>query len=123
MVDQLIRSVLEQDRAPVVLCDLQHTIRYMNPAAGVAYGKYGGLALLGKNLLLCHKESSVQKLLRVLQWFAKDPANNCVHTFYDRKENKDVYVIALRNAQGELIGYYEKTEERNVDTTALYEMF
>ena len=27
------KSVLDQDRAPVVLCDLEHTIIYMNKAA------------------------------------------------------------------------------------------
>ena len=28
------KSVVDQDRAAVVLCDLEHTIIYMNPAAG-----------------------------------------------------------------------------------------
>ena len=42
------RSVLEQDRCAVVLCDLGHTIVYMNPAAGERYARYGGMALLGK---------------------------------------------------------------------------
>lgn len=32
------KSVLEQDRAAVVLCDLSHTIVYMNPAAGALRG-------------------------------------------------------------------------------------
>ena len=27
------KSVLEQDRAPIVICDCTHTIIYMNPAA------------------------------------------------------------------------------------------
>ena len=27
------KSVLESDRAAVVICDLEHTIIYMNPAA------------------------------------------------------------------------------------------
>ena len=27
------KSVIEQDRAPVVICDLEHIILYMNPSA------------------------------------------------------------------------------------------
>ena len=48
------KSIIDQDREAVVICDLDHTILYMNPAAVVDYGKYGGAALLGKSLLACH---------------------------------------------------------------------
>ncbi len=30
---ELFRSVLAGDRAPVVICDLSHTVVYLNPAA------------------------------------------------------------------------------------------
>ena len=36
------KSIIDQDREAVVICDLDHTILYMNPAAVVDYGKYGG---------------------------------------------------------------------------------
>lgn len=39
---------------------------------------------------------------------------------YNEKENKDVYMVALRDAQGELIGYYEKHEYRNCEAAELY---
>ena len=42
------KSIIDQDREAVVICDLNHIIIYMNPAAVVDYGKYGGAALLGK---------------------------------------------------------------------------
>jgi hypothetical protein len=45
-----------------------------------------------------------------------------VHTFRNEKENKDVYMIALRDDEGELIGYYEKHEYRNIETMKLYDM-
>ena len=45
------KSIIDQDRESVVICDLNHIIIYMNPAAVVDYGKYGGAALLGKSLL------------------------------------------------------------------------
>ena len=36
-----LQSVLEADRAAVVICDLEHTIIYMNPAAIERYVKWG----------------------------------------------------------------------------------
>ena len=39
------KSVLDQDRAPVVLCGMDHTNIYMNPAAGARYAKLGGMVM------------------------------------------------------------------------------
>lgn len=40
----------------------------------------------------------------------------------NEKENKDVYMVALRNESGELIAYYEKHEYRNRETMKMYDM-
>ena len=113
------KSVMEQDRSAVVLCDLEHTIIYMNPAAGERYAKYGGMALEGKSLLACHSPQSNDMIRRVVEWFKADQAHNLIYTFRNDKENKDVYMIALRDDGGELIGYYEKHEYRNRETMKL----
>jgi len=115
------KSVLEQDSAAVVLCDTEHTIIYMNPAAIARYEKYGGAALLGRSLLRCHPPQANALIERVLAWFGADPAHNCVHTFYNEQENKDVYMIALRDGET-LIGYYEKHVYRDRDMTPFYAM-
>lgn len=115
---QFFKSVLEQDTAPVVICDLQHMVRYMNPAACREYANYGGAQLLGKNLMDCHNPRSREKILEILCRFSQDAAQNRVHTFYSEMENKDVYMVALRDHRGCLIGYYEKHEYRNRDTEA-----
>ena len=115
------KSVLDMDTAAVVLCDTAHTIVYMNPAACARYAKWGGEALLGKNLLACHNGRSQEMIVRVLAWFAASPENNVIHTFFNEKENKDVYMVALRDDRAQLIGYYEKHEYRTRDTRALYD--
>ena len=48
------KSLVDQDRAAVVICDLEHTIIYMNPAAIASYAKHGGAALLGKKIGRAH---------------------------------------------------------------------
>ena len=120
--EMLFKSVLEADRAAVVLCDLAHTIVYMNPAARQRYAKWGGAALVGKNLLDCHNERSRALIRQIVEWFKASADNTLVYTFYNAQENKDVYMVALRADGGELIGYYEKHEYRDRETMKLYEM-
>ena len=116
------RSVLEQDRAPVLLCDLQHTILYLNPAAAKRYAAAGGQNLVGQSLMRCHPPQAQAIIERVLNWFRASPEHNLVYEFRNDEENKDVYMVALRDGDGTLIGYYEKHEYRDRETMPLYEM-
>ena len=117
-MEAVFKSVLEQDKAPVVICDPEHVIIYMNPAAKAQY--HGDLT--GKNLLDCHNERSKEMILKVVSWFEKSPGNNIVHTFFNPKLNKDVYMVALRDGNGKLIAYYEKHELRTADETPFYDL-
>ena len=121
MLHTMFQSVIDQDRAAVVLCNLAHEIVYMNPAAVKNYEKWGGDKLIGKSLLNCHNEESKQKIEKVLDWFKEDSSHNMIYTFYNEKQNKDVYMVALRDAKKELIGYYEKHEYRNAESAKLYD--
>ena len=112
------KGVLEQDSAPVVICDLEHTVVYMNPASIKRYH----VDLTGKSIKNCHNAQSNEKIDEVVAWFNKSEENNIVYTSRNDKENKDVYMVALRNDSGELIGYYEMHEYRTNETTKLYEM-
>ena len=112
MENNFFKSVIDADDAPVVICDLEHTIVYMNPTAVKRYEKRGGAALVGRSIKGCHDGDSNDKI----------EGNNKVYTFRNEKENKDVYMIALRDEEGELIGYYEKHEYRNIETMKLYDM-
>ena len=115
-------SIAEQDRAAVVICNLDHEIIYMNPAAVLNYEKYGGKELLGRNLLECHNSKSCEGIKKVVEWFASDETHNLVYTSHDEKRNKDVYMVALRD-DGKLIGYYEKHEYRDRETMRPYDLW
>ncbi len=115
------KSIVEQDTAAVVICDLQHTIIYMNPTAIERYSKRGGAALIGQSLLNCHNANSGIIINKVIDWFKSDNKHNIIHTYYNEKENKDVYMVALRDDKSELIGYYEKHEYRTKDDSPMYQ--
>lgn len=79
------------------------------------------MALVGRSLLDCHDSKSNELIERVVSWFRVDRTHNLVYTFHNEKENKDVYMVALRDESGELIGYYEKHEYRERETMARYD--
>lgn len=116
------KSLVDQDREPIVICDTAHTIVYMNPAARKRYEKRGGAALIGCSLLGCHNAASSAAIGRVLEWFGRSAEHNIVFIYRNEKEDADVYMVALRGGDGALIGYYEKHESRRHDTGAYYAM-
>ena len=116
------KSIIDQDRSAVVICNLEHEIIYMNPTAIEYYGKRGGDKLIGQSLLECHNPESREKIQQVVDWFAAEESHNIVYTFHNEKQNKDVYMVALRDG-GKLIGYYEKHEYRNMETMKLYDLW
>ncbi|MBO5313460.1 MAG: PAS domain-containing protein [Clostridia bacterium] len=118
MLSKLFKSVMEQDRAPIVICDINSTVVYMNPSAKKRYG----IDLTGRSIRECHPPKANEKIDRVLEWFLESRENNIVYTYRNDKENKDVYMVALRDEKGEMIGYYEKHEYRSAETSPLYGM-
>ena len=117
-INSFFKSVIDSDKAPVVICDLEHTVVYMNPASIARYK----LDITGKSIKACHNADSNEKIDRVVAWFAESKDNNIVFTSRNDKENKDVYMVALRDEKGTLIGYYEKHEYRNKETAELYKI-
>lgn len=115
------KSVIDQDTSSVVLCDLNHTILYMNPAAIRNYAKRGGEKLIGQSLLDCHNPHSRELIKKTVAWFEESREHNRVFEFHHEKDNRDVYTVALRDGSGQLIGYYEKHEYRNPETAAPFE--
>lgn len=119
-LSKFFKSVIDQDQCAIVICNLEHEIIYMNPAAIARYAKSGGAELVGKSLLNCHNEKFVEMIHKVLDWFEESREHNRIYSYRNEKENRDVYMIALRDEDGTLIGYYEKHEFRNVETQQPY---
>lgn len=117
-LSSFFKSIIDQDTAPIVICDLEHTVVYMNPASITRYK----VDITGKSIKNCHNADSNAKIDRVVAWFKENKENNVIFTYHSEKDNKDVYMVALRDVVGTLIGYYEKHEYRNKETRELYKM-
>lgn len=119
MLSKLFKSIIDQDTASIVICNLNCTIVYMNKSAVKIYKK----DLTNTNLKLCHSEKSNLLIDEVISWFKLSHDNNIVYTYHNHSENKDIYMIALRDESGNLIGFYEKHECRNNEKMKKYNIY
>lgn len=106
------KSVIDQDQSPVVICDAQHSIVYMNPAAISRYAHAGGAQMVGSSILDCHSPETGELMKRILAWFCQSPDNNSVFEGVGTSGDEDVYMVALRGDCGQVIGYYERHDRR-----------
>gem|GEM_PF-1053054 len=89
------KSVLEQDTAAVVLCNLEHEIIYMNPAAKARYAKHSGGNLVGKSLLNCHNPKSNEKIEKVVELlFVVIYSPQSVFKFFSIREKKKLTIFS-----------------------------
>ena len=120
-MDILLKAILDNDEAPIVACDDKHIIRYMNKEAAKRYAKSGGYELSGKSIFDCHNERSREMISKVAEYLKEHADIDKIFTFHNEEENKDVYMVALRDEEGRFIGYYEKHCFRNRETGNRYE--
>ena len=118
------KSVIDSDEQPVVICDTEHTIVYMNPEAVRRYEKRGGAKLVGRSIFDCHNAHSAEIIRSVSDRFAESSDLNKIFTYHKdwNGADSDIYMVALRNENGEYIGYYEKHESRIHDVSKTFEV-
>ncbi len=115
------KSIIDQDTAPIVICDAGHTIIYMNPCRGRALQKKrGGENLVGRGILDCHNENSQKMIIDITEGFKANSIEDVFFTYHNKKDNRDVFMVALRDENGKFIGYYEKHEYKKICTVKQY---
>ena len=97
-------AILDSLKTPVLVADTDHTIIYMNRAAVARYER--GLALIGTSMLDCHNEQSN----RVIRQTLKELEAGAEERFIYTGDLGRVYMRAVRGADGQLLGYYERYE-------------
>ena len=109
-----LKSIIDQDICPIVICNLEHEIIYMNPEAVERYAKRGGIELIGKSLLNCHNEDSNSKIKKVVEneFLYNDLANKMKDVMGTK-----VNIATKGNGKGKIeIEYYSDDElERMFD--------
>jgi DUF438 domain-containing protein len=98
----LLSAIRDSLIEEVVFVDTEHVVRYMNVSGKKHYAKYG--ELIGKSVFTCHNERS-QEMIRT--FFARLQAGE-EEVLYAENDERRIYMRAVRDSQGQLIGYYER---------------
>lgn len=102
--DALLLPIIHSLKDPLLFVDTTHTIRFMNRAAVVYYSE--GDSLLGQSLLDCHNVQSQQVIVETLA----DMQNGLDERLITDNEKHRIYMRAVRDDRGGLLGYYERYE-------------
>jgi len=102
----LLAALLDSLVEPVTFVDTEHIIRYMNKAAIAQYQKRGGANLLGRSLLDCHNAKSNKIIMEVVEAFQAGEDER----FLNENAKRRLFMRAVRDAEGRLLGYYERFE-------------
>lgn len=121
-IDKYLRAFVETDMNPIVICDTNHIIVYMNKVAIEKFSDLGGADLIGKSLMQYLGVETQSRIEAIVSWFSESPDNNWVYTYRNEASQTDMYAVALRDENGNLIGYYEKRRSTFPETEELYHM-
>ncbi|NOR83342.1 MAG: PAS domain-containing protein [Ardenticatenales bacterium] len=100
----LMGAILDSLKDPLLFADTDHVTRYMNQAAAEYYDE--GRELIGRSLLECHNERSQQMMVEIL---AAMHAGEEERLITDNKKHR-IYMRAVRDQDGRVLGYYERYE-------------
>jgi DUF438 domain-containing protein len=102
--DELYSAFLDSLKQPFVFVDTEHIIRYMNKPAVERYR--GRPAAVGRSIFDCHNENSNRIILEVFERLKQGLDEELITD----NEHHRVYMRAVRDHAGDLIGYYERYE-------------
>lgn len=107
--EKLLSFILDAYPYPVVFVDCEHIIRYMNKRAEYHYYQERGYRdLMGKSLFDCHQNPKSQDMIKLAVEKLKHHANEVFLKVNERNER--IYIVPVRDALGDLIGYFERLE-------------
>ncbi len=99
-----LAALLDSLKAPVLFADTEHIVRYLNRAAIDYYDQ--GAALLGTDLLECHNAESQVMMKEILQAMQHGEEEQLITD----NEKHRIFMRAVRDRDGRLLGYYERYE-------------
>ena len=101
---RLLECLMDSLKDPFVFADTQHVIQYMNRTAIDHYK--GKPAEVGRSIFDCHNEKSKQIILDVFESFQNGENEKMIT---DNQKYR-IFMRAVRDKEGKLIGYYERYE-------------
>lgn len=113
-ISEAFKSIVDDLDQEICLVDLDHVIRYMNRESIKRYEHRGGKNLIGQSLFGCHNENSRKLIQKYVDMLLQDENLHEVLIGYNPRRNETNFMIAVRDEDGRLIGYYERHDKGDV---------
>lgn len=108
---KLLKYIVDSINHPVVFVDTNHVIRYLNKSAeNEYYGRRKLKTLIGRPLFSCHPPYAIPTIENAFEKLKN--GENEIYLYFDKKKENDLYLVAVRDENETLIGYYERFEEK-----------
>jgi DUF438 domain-containing protein len=107
----LMAAILDSLKIPILFADTEHVTRYMNKAAVAHYEEEENTSLIGRSLLDCHNEESQQMMIEILGEMHEGLEERLITD----NEKWRIHMRSVRDADGKLLGYYERYEPPRVN--------
>ncbi len=119
-LNEFFKGIVDSEEGPIIICNLDYRIIYVNPVAEKCYKN--SYMFTGKLLESFIDEEMLSKVVMSIEWFKEDVKNNKVFALHDKNNNMDMYILAIRNTNGELIGFYGRREDRTPDQGKMFDL-
>jgi len=112
MIDErTLRAILDGLHEVITFVGPDHVIRYMNQLAVEHFAEDGGAELVSRSIFDCHNERSGQIIRQVWARFQEGEDEALI----SENEKRRIYMQAVRDSDGTLLGYYERYEYLSPD--------
>lgn len=109
---KLLKHIVDSINHQIVFVDTNHVIRYLNKSAEEEYyGRRKLKTLIGRPLFSCHPPYAIPTIENAFEKLKN--GENEVYLYFDKKKENDLYLVAVRDENEKLIGYYERFEKKN----------
>jgi DUF438 domain-containing protein len=105
--EETLLALLDSFVDPIVFVDTNHVIRYLNQVAIEKYQEREHEQLVGASIFDCHNERSGQIIWDIFESFEEGEDERLLVA----EEGSKIFMRAVRDSEGRLIGYYERFEK------------
>ena len=118
--NEILVGLINTKHSPIVVCDLDYRIIFMNTYANEKYESRGGEKLIGQLIGNYTSIEGMTKLDMIIEWFKENNDKDKVFCYHVDENNTEVYLVAIRNEKRELIGFSSMHECREPETMPGY---
>jgi DUF438 domain-containing protein len=105
---EIMEAILDSIEYPIIFVDTDFIIKYLNKRAREEYYEKRKIKnLIGKEIYHCHPPQAKEALRKAFKELT-ETGDNELFLYESQKVKSKLYLRAVRNKEGQLIGFYQR---------------